>query len=114
MRVLNVTRGTVLGERVHTAQGFFGRMVGLLGKNRLEEGEGLWISPCISIHSIGMRFVFDALFIGPDGEILRLLEEFQVNRISVTVRDASGVLELPAGTIRRTKSAVGDKIRFEP
>ena len=114
MKVLNVTRGTVLGANVHTAQGFFGRMIGLLGKNRLDEGEGLWISPCSSIHSIGMRFVFDALFLGSDGKILWLHEGFQMNRISGIVRNACGVLELPAGTIGRTGSAVGDEIRFEP
>jgi len=114
VKVINVTRGTVLGVNVRTAQGFFGRMIGLLGKNRLDEGEGLWISPCSSIHSIGMRFVFDALFIGSDGKILLLYEGFQMNRISGVVRDARGVLELPAGTIRRTGSKVGDEIRFEP
>jgi len=89
-------------------------MIGLLGKNRLDEGEGLWISPCSSIHSIGMRFVFDALFLGSDGKILRLYEGFRMNRVSGVVRNACGVLELPAGTIRRTGSAVGDEIRLEP
>ena len=113
MKVLNITRGTVLGVKVNTARGFFGRMIGLLGKNRLEEEEGLWISPCSSIHSIGMRFVFDALFLGPDGKILWLREGFQMNCVSGVVRNARGVLELPAGTIRRTESAIGDEIRFE-
>lgn len=114
MKVFNVTRGTVLGEKVHTARGFWGRLIGLLGKNRLEEGDGLWISPCSSIHSIGMRFVFDAVFLGPDGKISWLIDGFQRNRVSGIVRNACGVLELPAGTIRRTGSAMGDEIRFGP
>ena len=114
MKVINITRGAVLGVKVHAARGFLGRMIGLLGKSRLEEGEGLWISPCSSIHSIGMRFVFDALFLGPDGKILCLREGFKRNRVSGIVRNACGVLELPEGTIRRTESAIGDKIHFEP
>ena len=114
VKVLNATRGIVLGTKVHVARGFFDRMIGLLGKNRLEEEEGLWISPCSCIHSIGMRFVFDALFLGPDGKIVWLREGFKKNRVSGIIRSACGVLELPEGTISRTKSAVGDEIRFEP
>ena len=114
MKVRNVTRGTVLGVNVRVARGFFGRMIGLLGEDRLEDGEGLWISPCSSIHSIGMRFIFDAIFIGPDGRIAHLRERFPKYGFSGVVTKAMGVLELPEGTIERTGSQPGDEICFEP
>ena len=114
MKAINVTRGTVLGVKVRAAAGFFNRLTGLLGKDRLEEGEGLLISPCTGIHSIGMRFVFDVIFLGPDGKILYLRERFPKNSFSRIVRNAWGVLEFPQGTIERTGSELGDEVRFDP
>ena len=109
----NVTRDAVLGDDIREADPFFGRLRGLLGKEGLEQGEGLWISPCDSIHSFGMRFEFDALFLGPDRKVVGLYERFRRNRISRVFWSARGVLELPAGTIERTGTEVGDEIRFE-
>ena len=60
-----------------------------------------------------MRFEFDALFLGPDWKVVGLYERFRRNRISRVFWNARGVLELPAGTIERTGTEVGDEIRFE-
>lgn len=109
----NATRDAVLGGDVTAAGSFFDRLRGLLGKEVLKQGEGLWITPCTSIHSFGMRFEFDALFIGQDRRVVGLYERFRRNRISRVFWKARGVLELPAGTIERTGTEVGDEIRFE-
>jgi len=60
-----------------------------------------------------MRFVFDALFLSTDWKVVGLYERFRRNRISRVFWNARGVLELPAGTIERTGTEVGDEIRFE-
>lgn len=112
-RARNLTRDRVLGEGVAEAVSFLGRLRGLLGKDGLAQGEGLWISPCSSIHSFGMRFEFDAVFLGADRRVVGLYERFRRNRISRVFWSARGVLELPAGTIERTGTEVGDEIRFE-
>ena len=88
-------------------------MRGLLRTEGLAEWEGLWIRPCNSIHSFGMRFEFDAIFLGPDGKVVGRHERFRRNRISRVYWNARGVLELPAGTIERTGTEVGDEIQFE-
>jgi len=113
MIVRNLTRGRVIGDVVRVAERFFPRMRGLLRTDGLAEGEGLWIRPCNSIHSFGMRFEFDALFLGPDGKVVGMYQGFRRNRISRVFWNARGVLELPAGTIERTGTEVGDEIRFE-
>jgi len=113
MIVRNLTRGRIIGDAVLVADRFFPRMRGLLRTDGLGEGEGLWIHPCGSIHSIGMRFEFDALFLGPDGKVVGRYERFRRNRISRVYWNARGVLELPAGTIERTGTEVGDEIQFE-
>jgi len=113
MIVRNLTRGRIIGDAVCVAERFFPRLRGLLRTDGLAGGEGLWISPCSSIHSFGMRFVFDALFLGPDGKVVGRYERFRRNRISRVYWNARGVLELPAGTIERTGTEVGDEIQFE-
>jgi uncharacterized protein len=109
----NLTRGRVIGDTVRMAERFFPRMMGLLRTDGLAEGEGLWIHPCSSIHSLGMRFEFDAVFLGPGGKVVGRYERFRRNRISRVFWNARGVLELPAGTIERTGTEVGDEIQFE-
>jgi uncharacterized membrane protein (UPF0127 family) len=113
MIVRNLTRGGIIGDAVRVADRFFPRMRGLLRTDGLAEGEGLWIHPCSGIHSIGMRFEFDVLFLGPGMKVVGRYERFRRNRISRVFWSAWGVLELPAGTVGRTGTEVGDEIQFE-
>ena len=108
----NTTRSSLLGSRIRVADTFLSRIRGLLFTDGLGEGAGMWIHPCNSIHSIGMRFEFDALFLGPDRKVVGLYEGFRRNRISRVHWNARGVLELPPGTIERTGTEVGDEIDF--
>jgi len=111
-RAWNVTRDCLLGETVRGAETFPSRLRGLLWTDGLAPGEGLWISPCRCIHSFGMRFAFDALFLGPDRKVVGRYDRFRRNRISRVFWNARGVLELPAGTIERTGTEVGDEIEI--
>ena len=110
--VRNITRDIVLGDMVREATTFFSRWRGLLGTEGLSTGEGIWISPCNSIHSFGMRFEFDVLFLDGGYRVEGLYRHFQRNRISRIFWKARGVLELPAGTIERTGTEVGDEVEF--
>jgi len=112
MEVHNKTRNRPLGTSVRTASGTIARMRGLLRTESLPEGDGLWIRPCRGIHSIGMKYVFDALFIDPSMKVVGICQRFPRNRISRIFTSAAGVLELPAGTIERTGTRVGDEIAF--
>jgi uncharacterized membrane protein (UPF0127 family) len=96
IRVRNITKDRVLGNGVREACSLFSRMKGLLGVKGLSPGEGLWICPCNSIHSFGMSFEFDALFLDT----------------GMSYWDARGVLELPEGMIERTGTEIGDEIEF--
>lgn len=55
--------GRVWVARVTPATRLFDRMRGLLGRRSLPPGEGLLIVSCGSIHTVGMRFAIDALFL---------------------------------------------------
>lgn len=109
----NATRGRVLGDAIGEAETFLARLRGLIGIRGLDAGEGLWIHPCNSIHSFGMRFPFDALFLDAQGRVVGACSRFRRNRVSRIYPGARGVLELPAGTIETTGTGVGDAIVFE-
>ncbi|HEX7519985.1 MAG TPA: DUF192 domain-containing protein [Candidatus Deferrimicrobium sp.] len=112
MKIRNVTRNRGLGDAIRGADTFLSRFKGLLWEPGLREGEGLWIVPCNRIHSFGMRFEFDALFLDSGKKVVGLYRHFRKNRISRSVREADGVLELPAGTVERSGTEVGDEIEF--
>ena len=113
MKARNVTRNTAIGNAIREANTFLARSRGLLGKDGLVPGEGLWICPCGSIHSLGMRFDIDALFLDRNLKVVGRYDRFRRNRISKVFWNARGVLELPAGTIERTGTEVGDEIQFK-
>ncbi len=108
----NVTRDRVLGDAVRVADSFLARARGLLGTRTLGQGGALWITPCRSIHSIGMRYEFDALFLDRGGAVVGLYRRFPRNRVSALFGRAAGVLELPPGTIEATGTEVGHVVEF--
>lgn len=110
----NTDKGTCLGIRIRRADNYFKRLIGLLPRTRLDEGEGLWITPCNQIHSMGMRFPFDAVFLSAEGEVVHVMEHIGAFKLSPLVRPAKSVLELPAGTIALTGTIPGDHLVLEP
>jgi hypothetical protein len=113
LKVQNETRDVCLVERGRVARSFWERFRGLLGTNSLPAGDGLLIEHCSSIHSFGMRYPFDALFLGRDGRVVHAIAAMKPNRISRHVFAARAVLELPAGTIEATATERGDQLRVQ-
>lgn len=109
---INTTRGARLTECGRVADNAFTRLVGLLGAKSLEFGDGLWIVPCNSIHSIGMKFNFDAIFLDRNLQVVHLVHEMKPWRISKMVFSAHSVLEVPAGIILQTATRMGDQFEM--
>jgi uncharacterized membrane protein (UPF0127 family) len=112
IRVINQTRQAVLAEKALVADTAWRRVVGLLCHKQLEPGAGLLIKPCNSIHSIGMKFIFDAIFIDQDGSVVHLIENMKPWRASKMVWKSHQVLELPAGKIAESHTQMADQIVF--
>lgn len=112
LKVRNVSRRVDLGQKVRVATTFLDRAVGLLSTNSLGTGEGLWISPCKSIHTFFMRYPIDVLFLDAKGTVLnkRTLRPW---RISGWHAKSEGVLELAAGAVRRSGTQEGDRIEMK-
>jgi uncharacterized protein len=112
MRAFNSTKRRILGTRVREAKTLLERMRGLLGTRGLEGGEGLWIAPCASVHSFGMGYPIDVVFLDAGGTVVGLVPSLSPNRITRWFPRASGALELPAGTIGETETEPGDRVEF--
>ena len=114
----NVTRGVVLAPDVEVASGLWGKFMGLMGRASLDAGSGLWLPESNGIHMMFMRFPIDAVFLGrPDGDGVRPVVAMRERLPAWTglvplVRGAHGVLELPAGAVAPTGTAVGDGVRL--
>jgi uncharacterized membrane protein (UPF0127 family) len=112
VRVRNVNRDAVIAESAGIASNSRERRTGLLKHTCLPEGEGLFIAPCEAIHTFGMKFPIDVLFLDRHRRIVKVRERIPRGRISLCMT-ADSVLELPAGTAARTGCAKGDQLQFE-
>ena len=115
----NQTRGTVLANSVETAGSLWARFMGLMGRRSLPAGHALWLPGDNGIHMIFMRFPIDAVFLGRPGadgsrQVVAAKRRLPPwTGMVPLVRDAAGVLELPAGSIDATSTAVGDTVRLD-
>jgi uncharacterized protein len=100
-----------LGDRVKAADSSLTRLVGLLGRNTLPEGEGIWIVPCQAIHTVGMRFVIDAVFLDKARKVVALRPLVRRFWMAISLK-AQTVLELPPHTIARSQTEVGDQLEI--
>jgi uncharacterized protein len=112
VKVRNVTRDVDLGQRVRVASSFVDRAVGLLRTPVLNPGDGLWISPCASIHTFFMRYPIDVLFLDSEGIVLRK-QTLEPWRFSGWHYKSRGVMELRAGVLHQTGTQPGDRIEMK-
>ena len=112
LRVNNPSRDTMLADRALIADNSKTRKTGLLKHQRLESGEGLWITPCEGVHTAGMKFPIDVLFLDKKRKVVKIRAAMPRWRMSACLW-AHSVLELPSGTAAATKTSAGDLLEFE-
>jgi uncharacterized protein len=105
----NLNRGTFLAQRTRVADSFVSRFCGLLFSPPLQNGEGLLIVPCNSIHMFGMKFALDVVFFNKDWSVVGIVEGIKPGQLSKMYRDAHSCVELPCGAIAESETQVGDK-----
>jgi uncharacterized membrane protein (UPF0127 family) len=107
-----LTRGTELTDRAEAADTSQKRRTGLLKHAGLAEGEGLWIVPCEGVHTFGMKFAIDVVFLNKKRVVLKIRKDMVKRRFAFCLR-AHSVLELPSGMIEKTSTRPGDQLEFE-
>lgn len=113
MRLVNARTDRVLASRVEMAQTRVERKRGLLGRSGLAEGAALVIVPCFAIHTVGMQFAIDVVFVDAHGRVKKIVRDLPPWRMSASpssravIEMAAGSL-LPAGVL-----SVGDRVYVE-
>lgn len=95
-RLSRLPRHRILQREVPVACGWRSRLLGLSRLEREEAGPGLLIPRCASVHTFGMRFALDLVFLDAEGRPLALRRAVLPRRLAAH-RGAAAVLELPAG-----------------
>lgn len=113
MRIINQTQKKTLAEKAILADTMASRFIGLLRHPVLPVGEGLVITQCHSIHMFFMKFAIDVVFIDRNKIVVGLVKNIKPFQMSGYYWRADCAIELPAGQIETTKTALGDKISWE-
>lgn len=109
MPVINLTKQTWLATKVRKADNFFTRLIGLLKRTQLGPEEALWLMPSKGIHTIGMKFPIDVIFLSRSNVVVGLISGLAPYRISSVHLRSYSVMELPAGTINKSRTELGDQ-----
>jgi uncharacterized membrane protein (UPF0127 family) len=96
-RFRGLRREPICGRLVPVATGFRSRLLGLSRLDRVEAGAGLLIPRCSSVHTFGMRFDLDLVFLDDQGRPLAVRRRVPPRRFA-REPDAAAVLEIPAET----------------
>jgi uncharacterized membrane protein (UPF0127 family) len=108
--VFNVTRQSFLSLGVVAADTPFARLRGLLGRLRLRSDEGLWVVPSYGIHTFGLLFPIDVVYLDAHNRVLCVVEHLGPLRFAPLRRQAKSVLELPTQSIFGSGTQVGDQL----
>jgi uncharacterized protein len=110
----NQTRQAYLATALAVADTHWTRLRGLLGlaPDDFRNGYGLWIVPCHGVHTLGMGFPIDVVYLDPAMTVIHVQSQLQPWRFAPVRARAASVLELPCHTATGTGTAVGDKIEI--
>lgn len=97
---------------LRVADSFFARLVGLLHTRELAHDAGLLIRPCNAVHTLGMAYAIDVLFLSKEGRVLKVVHAMPPGRLGAPVRGAKQVVELPAGAALRHGVVEGGHLEF--
>jgi uncharacterized membrane protein (UPF0127 family) len=111
IRVRNLTRNAQIASSVEVADSGARRSRGLLGRKGLAAGEGLWIVPCEAIHTFGMQFSIDLVYLDREYRIRKIRKNVPPWRLSACLQ-AHSVIELAAGSILEKNAQPGDIVEI--
>lgn len=110
-RAVQVASPGPIGWRL--VRGFIPRLRGLLGRQPPAPGTALLIAPCRAVHTVGMQYAIDVVFVARDGRVLRVCPRVAPMRARVC-RRAWGVAELAAEEAGRLGIVAGARLVLPP
>lgn len=100
-----------LVPRVWNAVSAWERTRGLLGRPPLRAGEGMLINDCRLVHTLGMGYALDLVFLDRSGQVRKLVRGLSPLRMAGSL-SASATLELAPHTLAGTNLKEGDRLTW--
>ena len=113
-QAFNQTRQAYLATALAVANTHWSRLRGLLGlsSSDFRNGSGLWIVPCHGVHTLGMGFPIDVIYLDRAMTVIHIQTALQPWRFAAVRSKAASVLELPCRMAAETRTALGDRIEI--
>lgn len=108
----NASTGHIIANKITQPRGWYKRTLGLMGCKSLDEGEGIWLDDCWGIHTIGMKFSIDILFLNGELRITGMERNVKPGRLAVSQSQARHIIELAIGTLDKNELLKGDRVRI--
>ena len=106
-------RGKIAIAHCPRASSFFARLRGLLGRDELGEDTALLIDRCGSVHTVGMRFSLDLVFVDASWRVVRIFRGIPPGKMMVTGGwRARRVYEIEAGRVPLSALGEGDLLEW--
>jgi len=112
VRVVQDGAGLPVGSRVAVADSWWTRLRGLLGRPAIRDGEGLLLTECGSVHTVGMAYPIDVAFLDAEGRVVRSIARLRPWRVGLGGPEAVHTLELPAGRLDSTRTVPGARLSW--
>ena len=93
-------KDNIIAGNLEMKDSFFGRLIGLLSRSGLKDGEGIILNPCTQIHTFFMRFNIDVVFVSKDFKVLAVIEDMPPWRLSALHLKAKYTVELKGGFLK--------------
>ncbi len=107
-------RGVLLAGKAERAVSFADRLRGLLGRPSLGPGAALLLERCGAVHTVGMRFALDLVFVDRAWRVTRIIRNVRPGRLMVCGGwHAARVMESEAGCLELSDMRVGDTLVWE-
>jgi uncharacterized protein len=104
----------IYAKQVLMAKNLFARMKGLLGRKFLGPDTAMIIDPCASIHTLGMRFPIDVVFLDANNTITAIASHVKPGRFWVSGGwKVRRVIESEAGLLPLALLHVGDTLTID-
>jgi uncharacterized protein len=102
--------GECIANKVEITESFSRRLIGLMGRKTLMQGQGLYFPGCASIHSFFMKFAIDVLFLDKEMKITKTINGLKPWRMAWAPLGTRHTLELSYGVLHTFNIIVGDTI----
>lgn len=110
--VFNKTKESFVSLNVRLADTHLTRLLGLLGKMRLKSDEGIWVVPSYGVHTFGVPFSVDLIYLDYNKRVIHTIESFGSFRVSPFRLSCASVLELANHAIYSSQTEVGDELHI--